>query len=359
MRAYQFLRSFSFANVSFKSDLKPANIGFDQQGKVKIFDFGLSREYVVNAEGKNTVKPRRMTGGAGTLRYMAPEVARLEESYGFPADVHSFAILLWQIVTNRVPFAKLVSRAAFEAQVINGNLRPSLKEVYSDSLKGILSVGWSPNPDQRPTFAWIAKELGKIIETRPSTVRVMSDSSLLASNQQQPKEKTRHVAKGLVRHLLAFTRQDGSNPDGQKKTFMSKQLASPTSHVNPSNDVLPCQQPPVSLTDTSSSSSISGSKDIVVNPSNDVLPCQQPSMPLTDTSLESSISRMRDIVVDPSKDVLPFQQPSAPLIDAASDARISRSSRDIVPGRTTAVVTRGQMMLADDDLISPAPPRRR
>jgi serine/threonine protein kinase len=70
------------------SDLKPANIGFDEKGTVKIFDFGLSREYEEDKEGRPPAKPHLMTGGAGTPRYMAPEVARMDDSYGFAAFVH-------------------------------------------------------------------------------------------------------------------------------------------------------------------------------------------------------------------------------------------------------------------------------
>jgi serine/threonine protein kinase len=83
-----------------------------------------------------------MTGGAGTPRYMAPEVARMERSYGFPADVYSFTILLWQIITNRVPYASIGSGLEFTTRVVNGNLRPTLKYVDSDLLKScFLQVG--------------------------------------------------------------------------------------------------------------------------------------------------------------------------------------------------------------------------
>lgn len=43
-------------------DLKPANIGFDDAGTVRIFDFGLARE--VDCQGNL----RHMTGNAGTPR---------------------------------------------------------------------------------------------------------------------------------------------------------------------------------------------------------------------------------------------------------------------------------------------------
>ena len=274
------------ANV-YKRDLKPSNIGFDAQGKVKIFDFGLAREYTVNAEGKNMVKPRRMTGGTGSLRYMAPEVARMEE-YGSSADVHSFAILLWQIVTNRVPFAKIPSRKTFESKVINGNLRPNLKAIHSDSLKGILSAGWSLNPDQRPTFAWITRELQKIV--RPSCTRAISLSSFASSLQRSNKVRRDSVAKGIVRQLMLFARRGQSN---SQTTFLES------------------QRPSFSITR--------------VNHSKDVSLAEQSSIPFVDTTSISSTSRRNDNILN----------------------------------KTIVVVKRGQTLIAEAELASPAQPRRR
>jgi serine/threonine protein kinase len=168
-------------------DLKPANIGFDSQDTVKIFDFGLSRECNDDSEGdnaKNFVTPRLMTGGAGTPRYMAPEVARMERSYGFPADVYSFTILLWQIITNRVPYASIGSGLEFTTRVVNGNLRPTLKYVDSDLLKKLLSAGWATEPERRPTFSLIVKVLKKEIEMNPSFSKLSSKRGIMKAKRR-------------------------------------------------------------------------------------------------------------------------------------------------------------------------------
>lgn len=177
----------------------------------------------MDAEGRNTVQPRLMTGKTGTLRYMAPEVARMDGYYGFPADVHSFAILLWQVVTNRVPYAKISSQELFEERVIVGNLRPSLKPVDSDILKGIISAGWSPNPDHRPTFAWIVKELQNIVlETQPASVCGLSLPSATSSKQLKRKKKRSSYSKQIVLQLMAFARRDRSPAsDGYVKMLES------------------------------------------------------------------------------------------------------------------------------------------
>jgi serine/threonine protein kinase len=87
-------------------DLNPQNIGFDEYGVVRIFDFGLARE--ADAQGQI----RHMTGAAGTPRYMSPECAK-SESCSFPSDVRSFAILFCEILTLQKPFERIKSLPQF------------------------------------------------------------------------------------------------------------------------------------------------------------------------------------------------------------------------------------------------------
>ena len=71
-KALEYLHS---RNVIFR-DLKPDNIGFDQDGVLKLFDFGLAKE-LKHKQADGTYK---LTGHTGSRRYMAPEVA-LDEPY--------------------------------------------------------------------------------------------------------------------------------------------------------------------------------------------------------------------------------------------------------------------------------------
>ena len=135
-------------------DLKPANVGFCYDGTVKLFDFGLARRHV---PVKN--QPRRLTGNAGTARYMAPEVSNCED-YSLPADIHSYAILLWEICTLEKPYANLSSLDQLKANAVNSHRRPALRnKIASPHVRELLKACWDPDPRTRPTFALVLKEV--------------------------------------------------------------------------------------------------------------------------------------------------------------------------------------------------------
>ena len=51
-------------------DLKPDNIGFDHEERVKLFDFGLAKELKPELKAKS--EGYLLTGNTGSRRYMAP-----------------------------------------------------------------------------------------------------------------------------------------------------------------------------------------------------------------------------------------------------------------------------------------------
>jgi len=134
-------------------DLKPTNIGFDAEGHVRIFDFGLARKY------NGATECPRMSGFAGTLRYMAPEIFS-DHEYGFPADVYSFAMVLWEICTLQKVYPQNSVSAQLERLVVtHSKLRPPLRKVVSRQLRMILEESWHWDEKRRLSFASIVLRL--------------------------------------------------------------------------------------------------------------------------------------------------------------------------------------------------------
>ncbi|MCJ7484912.1 MAG: protein kinase [Candidatus Aminicenantes bacterium] len=77
-------------------DLKPQNIMIDEDGQVKIMDFGLARPLRTDEDMK-----RHETGG--TPAYMSPEQVRGERLDG-RSDLYSMGVLLYEMLTGALPF---------------------------------------------------------------------------------------------------------------------------------------------------------------------------------------------------------------------------------------------------------------
>lgn len=153
-------------------DLKPANIGITPQGSVRIFDFGLARScQSFCGEGK------LLTGGTGTLRFMAPEVA-LHLNYGLAADIYSLGLILWQICSLVRPFGKLDQREEFVEKVVRRHLRPSLRPVIvaDHRISQLITSCWSPIPQSRPNASQVISLLQTSLLIQPKTQRIEKDN---------------------------------------------------------------------------------------------------------------------------------------------------------------------------------------
>jgi serine/threonine protein kinase len=86
-------------------DLKAANLLIDEHDVVKVCDFGVARlkPTTVSSSGKGGWTAE-MTAETGTYRWMSPEVLE-HKPYDHKADVYSFGITMWEVLTGEIPYA--------------------------------------------------------------------------------------------------------------------------------------------------------------------------------------------------------------------------------------------------------------
>lgn len=94
---------------------------------------------------------------------MPPEVIR-HEKYSFQADVYSFALVLWQLITHEEPFQ---GRSQVEAAglVALEHARPPLPPGLPNEIKVLIEESWSDCPDDRPSFQDIITRLQNFSES--------------------------------------------------------------------------------------------------------------------------------------------------------------------------------------------------
>ena len=73
--------------------------------------------------------------------------------YSKSGDVYTFAFVVYEILTNKVPFENFNSNEIYKEVVINGN-RPEIPNHVP-----LLIVCWSQDPNDRPSFDTIVKLL--------------------------------------------------------------------------------------------------------------------------------------------------------------------------------------------------------
>jgi len=97
-------------------DLKSSNILIDDNWKIKIGDFGLSRFI-------NKKNPSENSGRIGTPHWMAPEILK-GGNYEESADVYSYGMILWEILSLEIPYfgidpRKLINIVAEERKIVD------------------------------------------------------------------------------------------------------------------------------------------------------------------------------------------------------------------------------------------------
>ncbi|GMH42677.1 hypothetical protein BSKO_10596 [Bryopsis sp. KO-2023] len=161
-------------------DLKSLNLLVDEHLRIKVADFGTSKFMLNEKKWSDSVH-------ATNPRWLPPEAMK-SNTYGFKADVYAFGIVLWELLTWRMPWeSDSGDRPCHPLQLfkwVMEGLRPDTPDpenlpagpcpVYDEYI-ALMKICWAQEPAERPHFDTITKcledMLAKISEPKEDEKR--------------------------------------------------------------------------------------------------------------------------------------------------------------------------------------------
>jgi serine/threonine protein phosphatase PrpC len=171
-------------------DLRPANVMIDRTGTVKIVDLGSTRVAGV-AESRGVDEPELL----GTVQYTAPEYFLGE--YGTPrSDLFSLGVIVYQMLSGRLPYGAEVSRARTRAAQRRLAYRSVLHEkrdiprwidevlrkaTHVDPLRRYAEPAEFAHGLRHPDAAWLERRRQPLLERNPVRFWQLTSAGLLVA----------------------------------------------------------------------------------------------------------------------------------------------------------------------------------
>ncbi|MFE3766334.1 protein kinase [Streptomyces sp. NPDC059104] len=140
-------------------DIKPGNVMMTKRGVVKVMDFGIARAM------QSGVTSMTQTGMVvGTPQYLSPEQA-LGRGVDARSDLYSVGIMLFQLLTGRIPFEADSPLAIAYAHVQEEPVAPSsINRSITPAMDALVARALKKNPNERfPTAAAMRDEISRVM----------------------------------------------------------------------------------------------------------------------------------------------------------------------------------------------------
>jgi serine/threonine protein kinase/Tfp pilus assembly protein PilF len=174
-------------------DIKPENIMLRTDGVVKVLDFGLAK---LTGGGNSEIESGLIMG---TTAYMSPEQARCE-TIDARTDVWSLGVVIYEMITGRVPFIGETHRQVFKEIIQNEPPALDGNTAVPDELKQIVLKALSKDPakryDDASAMANELKSLQAELEVR---------ARLHLANAGQDEAVTPRIGLATLPHLATTT----------------------------------------------------------------------------------------------------------------------------------------------------------
>ena len=173
-------------------DIKPGNLLFDGQGRVRLADFGIAR--LVG----DTVRVTATGTMIGTVTYVAPEQASGGE-VGTAADIYALGLVLLELITGTPAFNGTPTEAAM-ARLTHD---PAVPDDLPDPLGRLLSAMTARDPGARPAAAevaaWLAPASRSLAAARAAQADIDTQALVIATPPACVVETSQRPGRGAGR----------------------------------------------------------------------------------------------------------------------------------------------------------------
>ena len=218
-------------------DVKPANFMVMPSGTVKVMDFGIARLL-------GSTRMTQTRHAIGTAEYMAPEQVRARE-VDARTDVYALGILLYEMVTGRVPFE---AESSFETMQAHLQAEPRPPRVLTsdlpESVEAAILTALAKEPDDRhASVAAFRAALADVTPTGPPISLPVPLVEAPPSPETPPTTAAPKAPSGPAPEtVIAPARSAEATPDDSPK--ITDELALDAPELEASADELAPPEPP-------------------------------------------------------------------------------------------------------------------
>ena len=170
----------------FHRDLRSHNVLlsiFDDHLRAKLSDFGLS---TVKSSVRTTSSQRM--NSAGTVAWMAPELFERRGQPSAASDIYSYGMVLWELLTHKIPFAKASSTDIIRQWVKDGE-REDIPGDCPPAWAKLIQCCWEAKPEDRIKVTEIQRELTTLVKVYPFSFETQAIVETLKKVQIEKDEK--------------------------------------------------------------------------------------------------------------------------------------------------------------------------
>src|SRR5262245_7937776 len=167
-------------------DVKPANIFVTRSGRIKLLDFGVA---VMLPRRVDPTTARSLFSTGGTIPYMSPEQARVEE-LDHRTDLFSLGIVLYEMATGKRPFAgatasdvlaAIVNQLPIAPRTLNPDVPVELERIITKALEKNPMLRCQTASDVRADLQRLKRDLDRAAASAAQNAGRSSLLSLRAS----------------------------------------------------------------------------------------------------------------------------------------------------------------------------------